>query len=114
MHALSGREYFTLLNRMMVDNPPAPADAPYLGRLAKLGIAPGAVLDDLSSDELAALDEGARQGPETLRGLLAEAESAKDGGWAVHRGLSDYGTDFAKRAVITRFGYGADLDADAL
>ncbi|WSL37459.1 DUF1214 domain-containing protein [Streptomyces sp. NBC_01268] len=52
--------------------------------------------------------------PETLRDLLTQAESADAGGWTVHRGLGDYGTDYAKRALITRFGYGADLDADAL
>ncbi|MFJ2931439.1 DUF1254 domain-containing protein [Streptomyces sp. NPDC087219] len=114
VHALSGRDYFTLLNQMMVDNPPDPADAPILGRLAKLGIAPGASLDDLSPEELAALDAGARRGPEALRDLLARAESANAGGWTVHRGLGDYGTDYTKRAVITRFGYGANLDADAL
>ncbi|WP_369142001.1 DUF1254 domain-containing protein [Streptomyces sp. R44] len=114
VHTLSGREYFTLLNRMMVDNPPAPADAPVLGRVAKLGIAPGASLDDLSPEELATLDAGARRGPGVLRDLLARAESAGSGGWTVHRGLGDYGTDYAKRAVITRFGYGANLDADAL
>ncbi len=114
VHALSGRDYFTLLNQMMADNPPDPADAPILGRLAKLGIAPGASLDDLSTEEIAALDAGARRGPETLRDLLARAESANAGGWTVHRGLGDYGTDYTKRAVITRFGYGANLDADAL
>ncbi|MCX2180561.1 DUF1254 domain-containing protein [Streptomyces sp. SKN60] len=114
VHALSGRAYFTLLNRMMVDNPPDPADAPFLGTLAKLGIAPGASLDDLSPEQLAALDAGARRGPEVLRELLAKAESAGSGGWTVHRGLGAYGTDYAKRAVITRFGYGANLDADAL
>ncbi|MBB4986851.1 DUF1254 domain-containing protein [Streptomyces nymphaeiformis] len=114
VHGLSGRAYFTLLNRMLVDNPPSPADAPFLGRVAKLGIAPGASLDDLSPEELATLEAGARRGPEVLRELLARAESAGVGGWAVHRGLGDYGTDYAKRAVITRFGYGANLDADAL
>ncbi|MFF0561722.1 DUF1254 domain-containing protein [Streptomyces sp. NPDC004266] len=114
VHALSGREYFTLLNQMMVDNPPDPADAPFLGSAAKLGIAPGASLDDLSPDELATLDAGAQRGPEVLRDLLARTESANSGGWTVHRGLGDYGTDYAKRAVITRFGYGANLDADAL
>ncbi|MFD3637354.1 DUF1254 domain-containing protein, partial [Streptomyces sp. NPDC058664] len=114
VHALGGRDYFTLLNRTMLDNPPDPADAPILGRLAKLGIAPGASLDDLSPEELALLDAGARRGPEALRDLLARAESTKTDGWAVHRGLGDYGTDYAKRAVITRFGYGANLDADAL
>ncbi|MFG3093081.1 DUF1254 domain-containing protein [Streptomyces antibioticus] len=114
VHALSGRDYFALLNQMMVDNPPDPADAPFLGRLATLGIAPGGSLDDLSAEVLTALDAGARRGPETLRDLLARAEAANAGGWTVHRGLGDYGTDYAKRAVITRFGYGANLDADAL
>ncbi|MDK0520560.1 DUF1214 domain-containing protein [Streptomyces sp. ML-6] len=114
VHALGGRGYFTLLNRMMVDNPPDPADAPLLGRLAKLGIAPGASLDDLSAEELSALNTGTRRGPAALRELLAQAESANAGGWTVHRGLGDYGTDYTKRAVITHFGYGADLDADAL
>ncbi|MFB7275493.1 DUF1254 domain-containing protein [Streptomyces hydrogenans] len=114
VHALGGRDYFALLNRMMVDNPPDPADAPFLGRLAKLGIAPGGSLDDLSPEEIAVLDAGARRGPEALRELLGRAESAKTDGWTVHRGLGDYGTDYAKRAVITRFGYGANLDADAL
>ncbi|CAM5254062.1 DUF1254 domain-containing protein [Streptomyces narbonensis] len=114
VHALSGRDYFALLNRMMVDNPPDPGDAPFLGGLAKLGIAPGASLDDLSAEELAVLDAAARRGPEALDELLARAEAAKTSGWAVHRGLGDYGTDYAKRAVITRFGYGANLDADAL
>ncbi|MET9117387.1 DUF1254 domain-containing protein [Streptomyces longwoodensis] len=114
VHALGGREYATLLNRLMVDNPPDPADAPLLGRLAKLGIVPGGSLDELSAEEIAALDAGARRGPETLRDLLTRAESANAGGWTVHRGLGDYGTDYTKRAVITRFGYGANLDADAL
>ncbi|MGW6561494.1 DUF1254 domain-containing protein [Streptomyces hydrogenans] len=114
VHALGGRDYFALLNRMLVDNPPGSADAPFLGRLAKLGIAPGASLDDLSPEEIAVLDAGARRGPEALRELLGRAESAKTDGWTVHRGLGDYGTDYAKRAVITRFGYGANLDADAL
>ncbi|WMX43942.1 DUF1214 domain-containing protein [Streptomyces roseicoloratus] len=114
VHALDGRAYFTLLNRMMADNPPAPADAPLLDRLAGLGIAPGASLDGLSADKLAVLDTATRRGPQILHDLFARAESAKTGGWAVHRGLGDYGTDYGKRALITRFGYGANLDADAL
>lgn len=114
VHALGGVAYFTLLGRMMADNPPRPADAPFLDRVAGLGIAPGASPDGLPPEKLAALEEGARRGPEALRALFARAESAKSGGWTVHRGLGDYGTDYAKRAVITRFGYGANLDADAL
>ncbi|MGW1228135.1 DUF1254 domain-containing protein [Streptomyces sp. NPDC001515] len=114
VHALGGRAYATLLNRMMADNPPAPADAPALERFAVLGIAPGASPDAPAPAQLAALDAGARQGPETLRTLFARAEAANTGGWTIHRGLGDYGTDYTKRALITRFGYGANLDADAL
>jgi hypothetical protein len=114
VHALSGREYFALLNRLMVDNPPDAADAPFLHSLAGLGISPGASLDGQSPDVMAALDAAAQRGPDVLRALLTRAESAGSGGWTVHRGLGDYGTDYAKRAVITRFGYGANLDADAL
>lgn len=114
VHALDGRAYVTLLAEMMTANPPAPADAPLLDRLAPLGIAPGARPDELRPEAVTALDAAARGGPGTLRTLLSRAESANFGGWTVHRGLGNYGTDYAKRALITRFGYGANLDADAL
>ncbi|MFF0464984.1 DUF1254 domain-containing protein [Streptomyces mexicanus] len=116
VEALSGREYFSRLNRLMVDNPPYPADAAFLDRIAPLGIAPGARLEGQPPQVLTALDAGAAQGPEMLRTLMSRAESAGDqvDGWTVHRGLGAYGTQYAKRAVITRFGYGANLDADAL
>ncbi|MFS4103248.1 DUF1254 domain-containing protein [Streptomyces sp. PD-S100-1] len=116
VEALSGRAYFSRLNRLMVDNPPHPADAAFLDRVAELGIAPGADLENRPPEVLAALDAAAAHGPDTLRSLMARAESAggQVNGWTVHRGLGEYGTDYAKRAVITRFGYGANLDADAL
>ncbi|MEU3823811.1 DUF1254 domain-containing protein [Streptomyces sp. SID486] len=116
VESMSGTEYFGRLNQLMTDNPPYPADSAFLERVAAVGVAPGAALDGLSPDVIAALDAAASNGPETLRALLSRSEShgADSGAWTVHRGLGDYGTDYAKRAVIAKFGYGANLNADAL
>lgn len=116
VHHLSGREYFARLSRLMVDNPPHPADASFLDRLAPLGITPGVGIEGQPEEALAALDAGAARGPRALHELLARAEAAgsRVDGWTIHRGLGDYGTDYAKRAIVTWIGYGANLDADAL
>lgn len=116
VHSMSGRAYFSRLNELMIDNPPHPVDAPLLDRLTRIGVAPGARLDELPPETIAALEAGAARGPDTLAALMSQSESpgSGDNGWTVHRGLGDYGTDYGKRAVITRFGYGANLDADAL
>ena len=37
--------YFTLLCKLMKDNPPAAADAPELAKLARIGIVPGQDFD---------------------------------------------------------------------
>ncbi|MER6527117.1 DUF1254 domain-containing protein [Streptomyces sp. NPDC001508] len=113
---LSGWEYFALLNQLMVDNPPYPADAAFLDRLTRLGISPGAALDSPPEEVLAALNSAAARGPKVLHDLMAQAESPGNqvNGWTIHRGLGDYGTDYAKRAIVTWVGYGANLDVDAL
>ncbi|MBM7089631.1 DUF1254 domain-containing protein [Streptomyces sp. S12] len=116
VHQLDGRAFFTRLNQLLVDNPPSPADAPFLERVARLGIAPGAKLEDQPPDVLAALDRAAATGPETLQGFKSQAEAPGNqvNGWTVHRGLGAYGTDYPKRAMVTWVGYGANLDVDAL
>ncbi|MFI8487521.1 DUF1254 domain-containing protein [Streptomyces rubrogriseus] len=116
VHGLSGRAYFTRLNRLLVDNPPNSADAAFLERVAPLGIAPGARLGDQPEDVLTALGAAAASGPETLRGFKSQAEAPGQqvNGWTVHRGLGDYGTNYPKRAMVTWLGYGANLDVDAL
>ncbi|MFG2606900.1 DUF1254 domain-containing protein [Streptomyces sp. NPDC048514] len=115
--SMSGEEYFSRLNQLLSENPPHPADAAFLERLATIGVAPGASLEGLAPETLAALETGATHGPQALAAMMTKAESESENGgsgWTVHRGLGDYGTDYAKRAIIARFGYGANLDADAL
>jgi hypothetical protein len=45
VNALSADEYFNLLAKLLVDNPPAAADKPMIEKMAKLGIIPGKPFD---------------------------------------------------------------------
>ncbi|MFG2320204.1 DUF1254 domain-containing protein [Streptomyces tendae] len=76
VHRLSGRIYFARLDQLLVDNPPNPADAAFVERLSRLGISPGARLDDQPQDVLAVLDAAAASGPKTLQGFKSQAEEA--------------------------------------
>src|SRR6516162_4338505 len=46
VNALSVEQYFTLLAKLMVDNPPCAADKSMVKKLAKLGIVPGQPFDE--------------------------------------------------------------------
>jgi hypothetical protein len=41
LRELGSKEFFSRLALLMADNPPAPADAPMLAKLARIGVAPG-------------------------------------------------------------------------
>ncbi|OQQ13826.1 hypothetical protein B0675_26730 [Streptomyces sp. M41(2017)] len=116
VHQLDGAAYFTRLNQLMVDNPPNPDDTTVLDRLARLGIAPGASIAEQPEEILEVLEAAAAAGPATLQAFKSQAESPDHqiNGWTIHRGLGNYGTDYAKRAMVTWLGYGANLDVDAL
>ena len=55
VNAMDAAAYFTLLAKLMKDNPPAAADAPMVAKLAKIGIVPGKDFD------LGKLDAGGRR-----------------------------------------------------
>jgi hypothetical protein len=64
--AMSATEYFSLLAKLMRDNPPAAADAPVVARMAKLGIVPGQPFDaaKLGAPVAAAVDAAPKAGLE--------------------------------------------------
>ena len=45
---------------------------------------------------------------------MAQSESAPQGGWTIHHGLGEYGTDYANRAIVALVRLGANLAADAV
>lgn len=115
VNALGTEAYFNLLAALMLNNPPAPADAPILARMASLGIAPGKPF------ELANLDPAVQQVLEDVPKLGFDAIMAHfktagtfESGWIFTTGTGTYGTDYVQRALITAIGLGANLPQDAV
>lgn len=107
VNALSPKEYFTWLARLMVANPPAAADAPMLAKLKSLGIVPG---QPFTGDAPATLP---KQGFETIMAHFKTA-GKNENGWIFTTKTGQYGTDYLQRALITAIGLGANRPQDAV
>ncbi|MEY3135978.1 MAG: hypothetical protein RJA39_1863, partial [Pseudomonadota bacterium] len=112
MSALSTLEFFNRLMQLMVSNPPAPADAPLLARLAQLEIRPGqAVVMPWHQHLSFALGRWIAH----QRVMKALNNKAMDGSWSVPPlNLGRYGTDYNTRAAVAMVGLGANLPEDAI
>lgn len=113
MQAMSTEAFFTRLAALMVDNPPAAADAPMMARLSALGIVPGQPLRwGLIDRWCISLGRWAADF-KVGRGLKKPRQLVR--GWATPpANLGAYGTDYATRAVVAMIGLGANLPADAI
>jgi hypothetical protein len=106
--------YFTLLCRLMKDNPPAAADAPALAKFAKIGIVPGQDFDatKLKADFLKRVPEVA------FDRIMIQFKINKDirdeNGFAFTTKTGIYGTDYLMRALVTAIGLGANRPQDAV
>lgn len=116
VHTMDGPAFFTRLAELLADNPPAEADAPALERFAALGLVPGRPWDagSLAPEAREAVEAAPAAGIAAIEQAMAARQGDTVNGWSWPRGLGDYGTDYAERAVVTYFGLGANLDADAL
>lgn len=107
--------YFNLLALLMKDNPPAEADVPIVGKMAKLGISPGQpfTFDKLDPAVQTALKDVPR---ESFKKIMAHFETAGEhvNGWLFTTGTGLYGTDYLQRALITAIGLGANRPQDAI
>lgn len=115
VYELSTDEFFNRLNQLMVTNPPAPEDKPFLDRIKHLGIAPGATFD---SKKLSGADQMAIERlPLTVKEKLQRDRytlSKPVNGWLFIRNTGVYGTRYHERAVVAHAGLGANLDEDAI
>ncbi len=109
--AMDAAAFFGRLGRLMVDNPPATADAPALERFAAIGLAPGSFQPD--PDLSGALDEGVRAGLARIQ-ALAQHLPGLASGWSVALDLGRYDTRYDQRAFVALFGLGANLADDAI
>jgi hypothetical protein len=113
--AMDGPAYFTLLAELMKTNPPAPADAPMVAKLAKIGLVPGQSFDPakLTKAQLAAVQAAPAPARDSVMAMLKEAKPTN--GWSVFTtGMGNYGTDYRLRALVTMIGLGANLPQDAI
>lgn len=106
--------YFTLLCKLMKDNPPMAADAPQLAKFARIGIVPGQDFDPskLKADFLKRVPEVA------VDRIMIQFKVNKDvrdeNGWIFTTKTGIYGTDYLMRALITAIGLGANRPQDAV
>lgn len=118
--SLSVNEYFTLLAKLLVANPPSKADQPMIAKMAKLGIVAGQPFD---GSKLGAVDRAAfsaipKVANKKIMRWLKEGIIAGDftfhDGWLFSTKTGLYGTNYIQRALITAIGLGANRPQDAV
>lgn len=112
VHMLDAVAYFTLLAKLLKDNPPAAADAPLLAKLAQIGLTPG---QDFDASKLPA--DAAKAIPQTAqKQIMGHFKTAGSdiSGWVFTTKTGLYGTDYLQRALITAIGLGANRPQDAV
>jgi hypothetical protein len=115
VNTLPAAAYFGALPALMAANPPYPADAPILARMAALGIEPGTPFADAALDPAVrqALEAGARAGLERIESQQGSVATS-DGAWTLLGDTGAYGADYLFRAVTALIGLGANLPEDAI
>lgn len=112
--ALPVDDYFNRLAMLLKTNPPAPADAPILAKMARIGIVPG---QDFDASKLGAFDkEAIKVVPKLGQAKMIEhlLRTPQVNGWLFTTETGTYGTDYVQRAVVAAFGLGASLPQDAI
>jgi hypothetical protein len=115
VNALDVKAFFTLLAQLMKSNPPAPADAPMVARMARIGLVPGKDFDASKFDAVAA-----RRIPQIafdrimLHFKFSRGDIQDINGWAFTTKTGLYGTNYLQRALITAIGLGANRPHDAI
>jgi hypothetical protein len=109
--------YFNFMAKLMGrDAPPAPADAPMVARMAKLGIVPGQpfALSKLDPAVQAALKDIPQTALKQMEAYASTSGTVVNG-WRIQKGLGTYGPgDYLKRAGVAALGWPANQEKDAV
>lgn len=112
VHKMDAVAYFTLLAKLMKENPPAKDDAPFVAKLAQIGLVPGQDFDaaKLPAAAAKAIPAAAQQ---QIMGHFKSSGSHLNG-WVFTTKAGVYGTEYLQRALITAIGLGANRPQDAV
>ena len=111
-------DFFKEFGKVTAAQPPLTADASLVTSLAKYGVGPG--LDPnktQTSAVIAELVKGAKSAEATITSKLnstVTTSKKKHNGWILFDGVGNYGTDYLTRAVIAKFGLGANRPEEAI
>jgi hypothetical protein len=109
------KTFFDVFTEAVKKNPPHANDYPMLARLERIGIEPGKAFDFAHAP--AEVQAALRAAPEAAKARVDEAVARGSrivNGWALPLNpIGTYGTDYARRASIARFGLGANTLEDA-
>jgi hypothetical protein len=105
--------YFKLLAGLMKQNPPYAADAPILARLARIGLVPGQDFDTSKLASVPNVQDVPKLGVQRIEAHFP-ASGADLNGWVFFKPCGRYGTDYVQRALVTRYGLGANITEDAV
>lgn len=113
-NALTAEQFYKNLNRLMVANPPYPADSVVVKKIEKLGLKPGAdfSLSAFKPEVAKAIEEGYAEG---FKAIMKESTQLGKivNGWSLTYDMGKYGTRYPYRAAWTYFGIGGNILEDA-
>jgi hypothetical protein len=114
--AMDASAFFVAFAKAMKANPPHAADGAMVSDLARIGIVPGEDLaaSKLTSEQLEALNEGARAASSRVEQMITSAAATKPGWAGFNKTIGRYGTNYMVRAGIARFAIGANPPEDAI
>jgi hypothetical protein len=101
--------YFDKISALMKHYPPLKRDAPMLETLAGIGIVPGKTFhaEDLNPVKRKLLEIAVEKTRKKMA-AIATGNRASENGWTVVRkGIGNYGSDYALRAMVAKIGLGA-------
>lgn len=116
LFSMDAATYFTRFCQLMADNPPLEADAGFVAKIAKLGLTAGASLDLTSQTRanqiaFSGATKNAGQKIFTTRGGLKIVTGNK---WETALAVSDFGTNYDRRAYTTLMYFGASAPESVL
>jgi hypothetical protein len=116
VNRMSAAVFFKSLAALMKDNPPSPADAPVIAKLAKIGIVPGQDFDmnRLDPAVAAGLEQSVQMAVAKVQAAAPKIGTMVNGWNIPPMNTGNFGTDYQTRAIIALIGLGANVVKDAI
>lgn len=115
VHQMDAATFFNTLALLMMNNPPAKADAPMVEKMARIGIIPGKPFDITKLDPSVA--KGLQGVPKASQGKIMgffKDAGKQVNGWQIMTKTGIYGTEYLQRAFVAAIGLGANRPQDAV